>query len=520
MTNPYNDMAQRLRGTCDSIRRNSVPMRDLIGMLQQAADLLDGDMGSSPRISDPTGGWNASAWHFTVISGPNSHVKVEYQGLPGVVGQIRVYDNTFGITNVIGGKTTGPSSVNAPAKTSGPARWGPSTGPLLDTRPEATTLSFEEPQPASEPTYLVVWSLKTTDPTKLFDVWTTCGSMEEAQAKYDEVRKDEMVYAVSICAVVKSTDYDPHPAFKAYTGEGSKPATGSRFGPAKLDPAMEIDATRPKFESTTVPVMVDTVYVVTWDGPSSGGHNWFYAEDPARADYSSKSLDPDYRYDQVRLLEVRLDPPKYKADTGGIESVLRSHDLSGFPLGTHITLLVERTADKTEPHLTPLNDRFMPGERTTFQRLAEGEWFRTTSIMMPLRKTGPMMRPDTPVQRMTPNKPVRQPAPANEYARAVAMLSMHMLDGYREEGVKDPSRCSEMQAQGGWISVTQRLAELAMQFQDWIATWIGDGRDYPGVFEYEVVESMGRWFYSHSMCMADEFMAEARKQTEAFFNQK
>lgn len=45
------------------------------------------------------------------------------------------------------------------------------------------------------------------------DQWAVFETLEEAKALYNETLKDDDVYISSICAVIESSDYEPHRAF-------------------------------------------------------------------------------------------------------------------------------------------------------------------------------------------------------------------------------------------------------------------------------------------------------------------
>lgn len=48
----------------------------------------------------------------------------------------------------------------------------------------------------------------------LEDDYTIGQTYEEAKKLYDDLKADSDIYSVTLCAVVESTDYDPHPVFK------------------------------------------------------------------------------------------------------------------------------------------------------------------------------------------------------------------------------------------------------------------------------------------------------------------
>lgn len=58
----------------------------------------------------------------------------------------------------------------------------------------------------------------------------------------------------------------------------------------------------------------------------------------------------------------------------------------------------------------------------------------------------------------------------------------------------------------GHIGVTYRIAHLAQVIERYVLTLAPE--NYPGVFEYEIVEEIGGWWYDNSMCTDGEFMAE------------
>lgn len=58
--------------------------------------------------------------------------------------------------------------------------------------------------------YIVVWTVR-HDPRigPDQDHWTACETMEEAEAEYQHLVREDIVYTASICGVIKSTDYAP-----------------------------------------------------------------------------------------------------------------------------------------------------------------------------------------------------------------------------------------------------------------------------------------------------------------------
>lgn len=63
-------------------------------------------------------------------------------------------------------------------------------------------------------TFLVVWSLRILGhDSEVSDHWEAFGTLAEAEARYDSVMQFVHLYSASICGVIESTDYGPHPAF-------------------------------------------------------------------------------------------------------------------------------------------------------------------------------------------------------------------------------------------------------------------------------------------------------------------
>lgn len=63
-----------------------------------------------------------------------------------------------------------------------------------------------------EDEYIVIWCEQNEH--ECTDKWERVESMFEADEKVEELRKLDSTWTVSICAVVKSTDYDTHSKFK------------------------------------------------------------------------------------------------------------------------------------------------------------------------------------------------------------------------------------------------------------------------------------------------------------------
>ena len=76
-----------------------------------------------------------------------------------------------------------------------------------------------------------------------------------------------------------------------------------------------------------------------------------------------------------------------------------------------------------------------------------------------------------------------------------------------------------MRAAGGHIGMVGDLIPYARQVSAYLATKIGK-QDFPGVFEYEITESLGAWL-ADNWERADKilFAFEMEKQGTAFFSQ-
>lgn len=94
-----------------------------------------------------------------------------------------------------------------------------------------------------------------------------------------------------------------------------------------------------------------------------------------------------------------------------------------------------------------------------------------------------------------------------ETALDIAVQAQYLLNGYTESArTLGPSTLQELV---GHISVTQRLAELAVIVHEVLQLPpLHDPVEiveYPGMFEYEITEAMGSWFRTHCHCTDDQF---------------
>lgn len=67
-----------------------------------------------------------------------------------------------------------------------------------------------------DPVFVVCWMQKigTGDQERISELWQPANSALDAQWEFAELCEDPNVYSASICAVVESTDYTPHPKFR------------------------------------------------------------------------------------------------------------------------------------------------------------------------------------------------------------------------------------------------------------------------------------------------------------------
>ena len=62
--------------------------------------------------------------------------------------------------------------------------------------------------------WIVCWTLRSMETHEVTkDFWRPFESYAEAKQKYDQLYHNEKVYIRSLCAVMESSDYEPHPAF-------------------------------------------------------------------------------------------------------------------------------------------------------------------------------------------------------------------------------------------------------------------------------------------------------------------
>lgn len=96
---------------------------------------------------------------------------------------------------------------------------------------------------------------------------------------------------------------------------------------------------------------------------------------------------------------------------------------------------------------------------------------------------------------------------AKATTHSVAMIAMYMMNGYEAEARK--LNGSELQDLSGHLAVADEIARIAGAIHADLETEaLPVGGEYPGVLEYEVIEPLGQWLHSHSMCTIDEARAE------------
>jgi len=63
--------------------------------------------------------------------------------------------------------------------------------------------------------WLLCWTLRYTEKHEITkDFWRAFDSHAEAKKKYNQLYHNENVYSRSLCAVMESSDYETHEAFK------------------------------------------------------------------------------------------------------------------------------------------------------------------------------------------------------------------------------------------------------------------------------------------------------------------
>ncbi len=63
----------------------------------------------------------------------------------------------------------------------------------------------------------------------------------------------------------------------------------------------------------------------------------------------------------------------------------------------------------------------------------------------------------------------------------------------------------------GFMGVVQELDTLAARLDIWYEENTTLVEEYPGVFDYEVVEHLGEWLYEHMPTDAEAFLGEAKR---------
>jgi len=62
--------------------------------------------------------------------------------------------------------------------------------------------------------WIVCWTLRSMETHEVTkDFWRPFESYAEAKQKYDQLYHNEKVYIRSLCGVMESSDYEPHPSF-------------------------------------------------------------------------------------------------------------------------------------------------------------------------------------------------------------------------------------------------------------------------------------------------------------------
>lgn len=105
----------------------------------------------------------------------------------------------------------------------------------------------------------------------------------------------------------------------------------------------------------------------------------------------------------------------------------------------------------------------------------------------------------------------------NVAAHAVAMYAIYLMNGY-QEACAAAGNASELQEQRGQLGLAQALANLAAIVDNYLGSAdvkaLGDG--HPGVFEYEILEPLGKWLHAHSTCSPANFKAELDRRFRAW----
>lgn len=102
-------------------------------------------------------------------------------------------------------------------------------------------------------------------------------------------------------------------------------------------------------------------------------------------------------------------------------------------------------------------------------------------------------------------------------AHALAIYAMYIMNGYNEAAA-DGSDPSELQEQVGHIGVADAITRLAGIVGEYLASpYIKAlGEHHPGVFEYEILEPLGKWLHGNSKCTSEEFRAELDRRFRAW----
>lgn len=110
------------------------------------------------------------------------------------------------------------------------------------------------------------------------------------------------------------------------------------------------------------------------------------------------------------------------------------------------------------------------------------------------------------------------------FAQSVALYAMYLLRGY-EANMRYPDKMPALQEQVGHIGVADRIASLAAVTVDYMqgegAALVDSkyqGMDFPGVFEYEVMEALGSWLADESTCTDAEYRAGLARQFTIFMD--
>lgn len=98
--------------------------------------------------------------------------------------------------------------------------------------------------------------------------------------------------------------------------------------------------------------------------------------------------------------------------------------------------------------------------------------------------------------------------------------ALYKLDVHRTAEKLDPSIGEHDALDRGYVGMAFDLAKHAEQIAAFLAPYEDNPRmEWPGVFEYEVTEPLGRWYADNPHCTWDEFQVELERRAKEYFEQ-